>query len=179
MLKSICCEADPYECLKGSFGQFNKNFARGFIIRLLLVIVQSRNRKKIMTALKSEVPKFGVTLGVTAAFYHSMICLLKRTNKLFKDRQYLNLTKKSMCTLAAFMSGIFLSANLANGEKNLLKLLFYPLAFRCLSDKLLEIGLVPKFKHGDIIMYMIVGFFAAFSTLIEWNSCPDNLRKTI
>ena len=143
MLKSICCDADPYECLKRSFGQFNKNFARGFIIRLLLVIVQSRKSKKIIAALKSEVPKFGVTLGVTAAFYHSIICLMKRMNKLIKDRQYLNLTKKSMCTLAAFMSGMFLSANLANGEKNLLKLLFYPLAFRCLSDKLLEIGLVP------------------------------------
>ena len=80
MLKSICCEADSNECLKRSFGQFNKNFARGFIIRLLLVIVQSRNSKKIQAALKYEVPKFGVTLGVTAAFYHSIICLLKRMN---------------------------------------------------------------------------------------------------
>ena len=129
--------------------------------------------------MKTEVPKFGVTLGVTAAVYHLIICLLKRLNKLSKDRRYRDITKRSMCTFAAFISGLFLSANLANGEKNLLKLLFYPLAFRCLSDKLLDIGLVPKFKHGDIAVYMIFGFFCAFSTLIEWNSCPDNLRKTI
>ena len=129
--------------------------------------------------MRAEVPKFGVTLGVTAAGYHLTMCLLKKMNKLTKDRRYKDLTKKSMCTMAAFISGLFLSANLANGEKNLLKLLFYPLAFRCLSDKLLDIGLVPQFKHGDIVVYMIFGFFFAFSTLIEWNSCPDNLRKTI
>ena len=88
----------------------------------------------------------------------------------------LKLTEKTMCMLAAFISGLFLSFQVQKGEKNLLKLLFYPLAFRCLCDKLLDIGFVSKFKHGDILVYMVFGFFCAFSTLVEWNSCPDGLR---
>ena len=84
-----------------------------------------------------------------------------------------------MCMAAALVSGLFLSSQLQNGEKNLMKLLFYPLAFRCLCDKILDVGLVSQIRHGDILVYMIFGFFCAFSTLIEWNSCPDGLRQTI
>ena len=69
---------------------------------------------------------------------------------------------------------LFLGLN--EKEKNLMKLFFFPLAFRCFSNKTIEIGLVPRPRHGDILAYGIFAFLIPFTTLIEWNSCPDGLR---
>ena len=179
MFDSACCDNHTDECLKRSFGPFIKNFVRGFVVRLLLTVAQSRKSKKVIAALKGDIPKFGVVLGVTAALYHLTICLMKRLKKLCQGKFSEALSEKTMCMIAALVSGLFLSSQLQNGEKNLMKLLFYPLAFRCLCDKILDVGLVSQVKHGDILVYMIFGFFCAFSTLIEWNSCPDGLRQTI
>ena len=55
-----------------------KNFVRGFIVRFLLAAAQSRNSKKVIAALRGDIPKFGMVLGVTAALYHMTLCLVKR-----------------------------------------------------------------------------------------------------
>ena len=81
--------------------------------------------------------------------------------------------------MAAFFSSIALVIGLQPGEISLLKLLFYPLAFRCLCHKVLEIGLVKERKHGDILVYMIVAFFCGYTYSIEMGSCPKNFYKII
>lgn len=65
--------------------------------------------------------------------------------------------------IAAMASAIPIVQGLQDNEQNLVKLLFYPLAFRCLFDKLFEKGWLRKFKHGDIIGYVIANIFITFT----------------
>jgi hypothetical protein len=53
------------------------------------------------------------------------------------------------------VSGLVLAFGLNEKEKTLFKLFIYPLAFRCLGDKLLELGYLPTLPHGETITYMI------------------------
>ena len=112
--------------------------------------------------------------------FHLLLCIMKQLRRRKKgQRWFLNMSDEMACMIAAFGSGTVLAAGLQPGEMNLLKLFFIPLAWRCFCDKMMDIGLIPRFKHGDILVYMIIGFFCSFSTLVEWNSCPDPMRKTI
>ena len=89
------------------------------------------------------------------------------------------MTDQMASLIAAFISTLPLVVGLQPGELNLLKLLFFPLAFRCLSDKLMEIGLVPQFKHGDIFFYMLCGVFCSYSYMVEHSSCPSGIYKMV
>ena len=92
------------------------------------------------------------------------------------SKSFRKLTTQMKAFIAAMISVIPLFIGLQDKEKNLMKLFFFPLAFRCLSNKTIEIGLVPRPKHGDILAYGIFAYLIGFSTLMEWNSCPDALR---
>ena len=81
--------------------------------------------------------------------------------------------------IAAMVSVIPLYFGLQDKEKNLMKLFFFPLAFRCLSNKTIEIGLIPRPNHGDILAYGIFVWFMGFGTLIEWNSCSASIKQNI
>ena len=83
------------------------------------------------------------------------------------------------CLLAAFISTMPLVIGLQSGEQNLLKLLFFPLAFRCLCNKIMEIGLVSQFKHGDIVFYMLCGVFCSYTYMIEHDSCPNGIYRMV
>ena len=61
----------------------------------------------------------------------------------------------------------------------MVKLLFFPLTWRCFSDILIEIGLVPKFVGGDILAYMLVCLFCPYSYMIEMQSCPPAIKSMI
>ena len=89
------------------------------------------------------------------------------------------MTDQMACLIAAFTSVLPLAVGLQPGEQNLLKLLFFPLAFRCLCDKLMETGLVPKFKHGDILFYMLCGVFCSYTYMIEHSSCPGGMYRMV
>ena len=56
---------------------------------------------------------------------------------------------------------------LKSDEMKIVKLLFYPLAYRCICDKALEIGLVSPFKHGDIMFYMVSTTLWGYSYMLE------------
>ena len=53
------------------------------------------------------------------------------------------------------------------------------MAFRCLADKLLETGTVPKFKHGEIFFYMLCGVFCGYTYMIEHRSCPAGMYRMV
>ena len=43
---------------------------------------------------------------------------------------------------------------------------------------MLEMG-VPKFVGGDILAYMVAGFYCSYSYMIELHSCPPTMQKPI
>ena len=96
--------------------------------------------KKLFDVFKDDIPRFGGTLGMVSALFHFMVCIM---NRLTKDKKWTE-KQKSRITffVAAFISSIPLVVGLQPGELSLLKLLFYPLAYRCVCNKFLEIGLV-------------------------------------
>ena len=89
------------------------------------------------------------------------------------------MTEKSACLLAAIVCVLPLALGLHKNEKNLVKLIFFPLAFRCLTDLMLDVGLIPKFKHGDILGYMLTSFFVSYAYAVEKHSCPPSVTKMV
>lgn len=65
--------------------------------------------------------------------------------------------------IAAVISIVPLLTGLQPNEQNLLKLIFYPLAFRCLFDKIVEKGWITPFKHGDILAYVLANICVGFT----------------
>ena len=60
-----------------------------------------------------------------------------------------------------------------------MKLFFFPLAYRCLCDKLLEKGWLPKFKHGDILGYMLASGCIGFVWSMEKYSDSPAMKKAV
>ena len=89
------------------------------------------------------------------------------------------LTEKSACFLAAIVCVLPLALGLHKNEKNLVKLIFFPLSFRCLSNLLMEVGLIPTFKHGDILGYMLSCFFVVYAYVCERHSSSPAVTKMI
>ena len=89
------------------------------------------------------------------------------------------MTEKSASLLAAIVCVLPLALGLHKSEKNLVKLMFFPLAFRCLCNLLMEVGLIPTFKHGDILGYMLSCYAVVYSYVLERNSCSPSVTKMI
>ena len=62
---------------------------------------------------------------------------------------------------------------------NLVKLIFIPLAWRCLCDKLMAVGLLPKFWGGEVLAYMICCWFVPLTYLMEKRSCVPAVNKLV
>ena len=78
------------------------------------------------------------------------------------------------------MSTFPLIFGLERGELSLVKLFIFQLAFRCVTNKLIERGLIPKFKHGDILAFAIVDYAAIYCSLMEKQSLgPEILRMAV
>jgi hypothetical protein len=65
--------------------------------------------------------------------------------------------------IAAIASVVPILTGLQPNEQNLIKLIFYPLAFRCLFDKIVELGWITPFKHGDILAYVLANICVGFT----------------
>ena len=89
------------------------------------------------------------------------------------------MTAKSACFVAAFISSAPIIVGLENSEMNLLKLLFYPLMWRCLCDKLIEVGLIPRLPGGDILGYMIACTPIPYAYMLERHSNIPSVQKIV
>jgi hypothetical protein len=66
--------------------------------------------------------------------------------------------------VSALISAFPCMVGLTSKEQSLLKLFIFPLVFRCLFSKAFELRLLPTFRHGDIVAYVMgTGFFGAIT----------------
>ena len=89
------------------------------------------------------------------------------------------MTEKSASFLAAFLCVLPIALGLEQGEMNLVKLIFYPLAWRCLCDKMLEVGLIPKFWGGEVFGYMIACCLIPYTYTLEKSSCIPAIHRLV
>ena len=166
-----CCEKDSaFECLLSSQRPFLRNTLKASLIKFLLALISTRSIVKTMEQLKYAVPKFGATFGFAGAFFHLTICCLRRLGKRSGQKWFLNMSERKACFIAACACALPIVFGLQKSELNLAKLVFFPLAWRCISNKLLEVGFVPKFKGGDVLAYMLVGFVVTYAYMLESSS---------
>ena len=62
---------------------------------------------------------------------------------------------------------------------NLVKLIFYPLAWRCLCDKAVDVGLLPKFWGGEVLGYMICCWCIPYTYTLEKRACVPAVHKLV
>lgn len=127
--------------------------------------------------MKKAAPKFGFVLGLMSALFHASMCLLERI------KHKIPLNKRTIKFFMLFISGAISSLPMSlmaeAQEQNLMKLFFFPLAFRCLFDKLFESGVIPTFKHGDILSYVLVNSLVSYVWTYEKYSNSPSLSKSI
>lgn len=155
------------------------NFTRGSIAKFLLELAMRRSFTMVFKHSKKEIFRFGLTIGLTAMTFHAVICLLRRLGKKKGVRFAYNISRKLAIIIAAVASAVPMFFGLMPNEQNLIKLIFYPLAFRCVFDKTVESGWIVPFKHGDILAYVVASIFVAFTYTQERQSCPPSLFSMI
>ena len=121
-----------------------------------------------------DIPRFGATFGLASALYHFTICYFKRLKKKYSRAE---VSERMAIFIAAMIGSLPLSFGLQKNEINLVKLLFYPLLARCVCDKLLEIGLIPKIERGgDVLAYMLACFPIPYTFVLEIHNSRDMSR---
>ena len=126
--KIWCCnEVSLEKCFRNSMAPFSMNFLRAAIFRIAIQAVSKRSLTKILEAFTSIAPRFGVAVGLASVAFNLTMCLLRR----LRNRGKIKISKP----LCALLSGLAFAMPLAYGldktELQILKLLLYPLAFRC------------------------------------------------
>ena len=82
--------------------------------------------------------------------------------------------------VAAFISAIPAIIGFSSREQQLFKLLIFPLVWRCIVSKAMDIGLLPTLKrHGDILGYVIVTTIVGFCFSTEGYSNQRQLQGMI
>ena len=130
-----------------------------------------------------------------SAIYHITMCILRRLGKrrlhrlLAKgtpsnqDKQYslfsIGLNQKQASFLAGALSALPLAFGFNAQEQNLLKLFIYPLAYRCVCDKLFELGWLPQVKYGSVISYMMVSSVITYGFTVERHSQPPSMYRMV
>ena len=112
----------------------------------------------------SDIPKFGVVVGLFSGLFKFTRCLLNKYCPNMSPR------------LKAFISGMICSLSLqlaTQGEQTILKLLLYPRVIECIFHFLCDKGYIKKFRHGDILAYSLQVIAITYSYLFE----PDNMTK--
>ena len=125
-----------------------------------------RDVSKTIKALGKEIPRAGLVVGISSALFHLTMCFLRRLSKIYK----LKLSKSKAALVSVLAATIPLILGLQKSEITILKLIAYPLAFQCLTQKLLGLGLLPNIKRGDILAYMIVTTPLVFCYINEGGS---------
>ena len=175
-----CCDKDSFrECVRGAGPPFARNFISSAILKFLFELISTRSVTKSLKSMRWEVPRFGAIFGSAAAIFHLALCFLRRCGKRQARTWPKGLTEKSACLLAALVCVLPIALGLQKNEKNLVKLIFFPLAFRCLSNLLMEVGLVPTFKHGDILGYMFSCYAVVYSYVLERHSSSPAVSKMV
>ena len=131
----------------------------------------------ILGAFTKDIPRFAFTFGATAAVFHLILCVFRRLGKYRGRKWFARMTDKAVCLIAAFIATIPLAIGLEARELNVLKMLFFPMAFRCICDMLLAKKIVPKFVFGDVLAYMCATYFMTYCGNFETHSCPPGIQK--
>ena len=126
------------ECLTRLWDPFIKNFVRAGIIKLIMTLSQTRNLKVILGAFSSDIPRFATIFGIAAALFHLILCVFKRFGKRQSSNWLFKMRNQQVCFFAAFFAALPLALGLQPREVNVLKMLFFPMLFRCMCDKALE-----------------------------------------
>lgn len=101
-------------------------------LKTFFVAIATRNLTKVFRNLLNF-PKFGLAFGLMSALFHVALCISER----LKDK--VGLSPKTFKTVAIVVAGFMSSLPInmvTKQEQNLLRLFFYPLAWRCLFGKL-------------------------------------------
>lgn len=108
--------------------------------------------------------------------YHISMCLIER----IKDK--VPIKRKLLRAIILFISGCVSSIPLNwldNQEQSLLKLFFFPLAYRCLVDKLRMKGVIPDIKHGSVLGYVLSAGIIGFVWTMEKYSDSPAMKKAV
>ena len=118
--------------------------------------MSTRNLLKVKKELTKSIPRFGLAIGLMSGVFQLVMCLLHKLKR--KHNKLLNWLKRPIAYLiAGLLSGLPMALIMNAKEQNIMKLFFFPLASRCVVDKLLERGYLPTMqRHGDIVGYAIV-----------------------
>ena len=118
-----------------------------------------------------HVPRVGLVLGSVSATFYILMCMHRR-GKFLKSK------RGQAIFLAAMISAIPLMG-LRKNEQSLLKLLIYPVAWRCFCTTLLENQIIPTInRHGDILAYVALSSVIGYCMVFEAWSSPMNKAVT-
>jgi hypothetical protein len=145
-------------------------------------------------AIPLKIPLFGLCIGLMSISFHLTMCILRRMgnarsqkrNDQGKDsdgKAYaigsVGINQKQAAFIAGLISALPLAIGLDDKEQNLLKLFIFPLAIRCICDKMFEIGWLPKVKYGSIIGYMLASTIISYGFTIERHSQPASMYRMV
>lgn len=92
------------------------NFTRGAIVKFLLELAIKRSFVKLYKHSKSEILRFGITIGLTAMTFHAVMCLLRRIGKSQGYKFANNISRRFAVIIAAVASVIPLLTGLQPNE---------------------------------------------------------------
>ncbi len=167
-----CCQSGDFiRCLRNDLYFFIKNFAKGCMIKILLLLVSTRNLAKVNKELGKSIPRYGLAVGLISGVFQLVLCLMHQIKKRVRTEL---INKQTAYLIAGLLSGVPMGLIMNNKEQNIMKLFFFPLACRCFVNKLLENGTIPTLKkHGDILGYVIVAsVIGAVQITEKYSSSP-------
>ena len=168
---AVCCSGCKSHCLKAAFAQFWPMFVKSCIFKSVLELIGHRKIKLLVHQLKSCVPRFGLTCGLISVFFMLSMCALTRNES--------KLSKKRKIFIAAMISALPALIGFSSQEIRLIKLMMFPLVFRCIGTKLFEKGFPQMKRHGGIVAYVLLTNIIAFSYVLEPLSNAAGMQKSI
>ena len=83
-------------------------------------------------------------------------------------------------TVSGFLSAVSIYFIMNKKEQSLIKLLLFPLAFRCLFEKILQMGLLPNWGGpGAVLSYVIFNFVFALNFVLELYSLEPAMNRMV
>ena len=151
-------------CSYEILSSFARNFMNGCGLKILLKLIAMRSITKVFQK-PSDIPKFGLVIGLLSGLFKLTRCILNRDAFSQVDGR-----------LKIFLQGIICSLALQLASKSdlaMLKLMIYPRVIECIYHYLRDQGVIPVFKHGDILLYGVQVMFITYSYVFE----KDNIAK--
>ena len=163
----MCCDFGYLECLDSASMPFMSNFIKGCTIKILLELISKRSFKHLYKQMKYHVPRFGLIIGSVSFLFYLLMCFHHR-GKFLKNR-------RGQAIFVAAMISALPIIGLKKNELGLVKLLFFPVAWRCFCQIMLKKKIVPSIsRHGDILTYMALSWIIGMCMVFEAYSSPLN-----